>query len=57
MCKATMRESSETEALVECDEREEQISTVRCHQLPRLSHTTVLRQYDGFLSIAGFPPS
>ncbi len=53
----TKRESSETKALVECDEREEQISTVRCHQLLRLSHTTVLCRYDGFPSTAGFPPS
>ncbi len=46
----TKPESSETEALVECDEREDvihnihidrhKISTVCCHQLPRLSHTS-----------------
>ncbi len=62
----TKRESSETEALVECDEREEvsTISTLTAtnihrplHQLPRLSQTKVLRRCDGFPSIAGFPPS
>ncbi len=62
----TKRESSETEALVEWDEREEviHISTLTAtnihrplHQLPRLSHTKVLRRYDGFPSIAGLPPS
>ncbi len=54
----TKRESSETEALVECDEREVIHNIHRpLHQLPRLSQTKVLRRYDGFPSIAGFPPS
>ncbi len=55
----TKREISETEALVECDEREEVIHIIHrpLHQLPRLSQTQVLRRYDGFPSIAGFPPS
>ncbi len=37
----TKRESSETEALIECDEREEVIHNIHrpLHQLPRLSHT------------------
>ncbi len=39
----TKRESSETEAIVECDEREEQISTVRCIS-SRVSHT---QQFSG----------
>ncbi len=55
----TKRESSQTEALVECDEREEVIHNIHrpLHKLPRLSQTKVLRRYDGFPSIAGFPPS
>jgi len=60
----TKRESSETEALVECDEREEVMHNIHIdhhkyplHQLPHLSQTKVLRRYDGFPSIAGFPPS
>ncbi len=61
----TKRESSETEALVECDEREEVIHNTLTatnihhplHKLPRLSQTKVLRRYDGFPSIAGFLPS
>ncbi len=52
----TKRERSETEALVECDEKEVIHNIHRpLHQLPRLSHTKVLRRYDGFPSIAGFP--
>ncbi len=62
----TKRESSETEALVECDEREDVIHNIHIdrHKYPpsaaisfRVSHTQVLRRYDGFPSIAGFPPS
>ncbi len=84
----TKRERSETEAQVECEEREEVIHNIHIdrhkyppsaasapaslslshththththsplHQLPRLSQTKVLRRYDGFPSIAGFPPS
>ncbi len=58
------RESSETEALVECDEREEVIHNIHIdrHKYPpsisissRVSHTQVIRRYDGFPTIAGFP--
>ncbi len=59
MC-VNKRESSETEAvaLVECDERE--VICINRHKYPpsaaissRVSHTKVLRRYDGFPSIAG----
>ncbi len=81
----TKRERSETEALVECDEREEVIHNIHIdrHKYPpsaaissrvslthththtpsaasapaSLSQSKVLRRYDGFPSIAGFPPS
>ncbi len=62
----TKRESSETEALVECDEREEVIHNIHIdsHKYPPsaaisscVSHTQVLCRYDGFPSIAGFLPS
>ncbi len=60
----TKRESSEAEALVECDEREDVIHNIHIdrhkyppsanlHQLPRLSHTKVLRRYDGFPQLQG----
>ncbi len=57
----TKRESSETEALVECEEREEVIHNKYPPSAAISSrgsqHTTVLRRYDGFPPIAGFPPS
>ncbi len=62
----TKRDSSETEALVECEERKviHNIHIDR-HKYPpsaasapaSLTRTKVLRRDDGFPSIAGFPPS
>ncbi len=56
----TKRERSETEALVECDEREEVIHNKYPPSAAissRVSHTNVLDRCDGLPSIAGFPPS